>query len=357
LRFILFTCFLIFLLVGTVLPGGAVVEKKVPEASKNTIMPYFAKHFQKSFMKTHDGVEIRYAASEAADGRPALVIVDGRTEFIAKYAEILYDLKDLGFSFYIYDHRGQGESSRMLADPQKGYVKHFEDYVEDLHLFLKTVVKGNEHRSVFLLSHSMGGPVSILLERKYPGEINGMILCSPMLSVNTAPFPKFVAKVLSKAFVLVGMGKRYVIGGGPYKHDLPFENNDLTDSYARFELNRRLVEDNPKVALGSPTFRWLSEAFSAMDAITSGVSPLKVPMLLLVGEDDTVVGTKAQKAFCESQKNCSLVVLPKGKHELLMEKDQVRDGVLEHIKLFLNTYATNSSEKTAARPSLSKDSQ
>ncbi len=300
-------------------------------------MPYFLEHFTSGVIKNRDGGDIYYAKSEAAGEAGALVVVDGRTEFMAKYAEVFYDLRDSGFSFYIYDHRGQGESYRLLPDPQKGHVDHFDDYVEDLHLFLDTVVKSRTQRSIFLLSHSMGGTVSVLHERRYPGTVTGMILCSPMFSINTLPFPPILARTLGRILKSLGFGARYVPGGKPYDHHHTFENNDLTDSFARFELNRRRVEENPKVALGSPTISWLSAAFAAMDRIKADATPLPIPMLLLVGEKDTVVGQKVQKEFCGVQPTCSLSILPHGKHELLMEKDQVRDAVLQQIKDFLKS--------------------
>ena len=263
----LFSIFLVSFLIGSVIPVGAVVEKEIPELSDSTLMPYFLEHFTPGVIKNRDGAEICYAKSEAAGQAGALVVVDGRTEFMAKYSEVFYDLRDTGLSFYIYDHRGQGESSRLLPDRQKGHVEHFDDYIEDLHLFLDTVVKTGSHGPIFLLSHSMGATISVLHERKYPGTVTGMILCSPMFSVNTAPFPPLLARGLSRVFTFLGFGTRYVIGGKPYDHHQMFEKNDLTDSFARFELNRRRVEENPRVALGSPTFSWLAEAFSAMDRI------------------------------------------------------------------------------------------
>jgi len=328
-------CFLLTLLIGSAIPTGAVIENEVPELSDATLMPYFLKHFTPGVIKNRDGGDICYAKSEAAGEAGALVIVDGRTEFMAKYAEVFYDLRDTGFSFYIYDHRGQGESYRLLPDHQKGHVEHFDDYVEDLHQFLETVVKSRPYRTIFLLSHSMGGTISVIHERKYPGTVTGMILCSPMFSINTAPFPPRAAKILSRVFNSLGFGSRYVLGGKPYDHNHAFENNDLTDSFARYELNRRRVEENPRVVLGSPTISWLAEAFAAMDRIKSDTTPLQIPTLLLVGEKDTVVGQQAQKEFCGIQPHCSLSILPHGKHELLMEKDQVRDAVLRNIKEFL----------------------
>jgi lysophospholipase len=335
-------CLLIVVLIGSVLPVRAIIEKDVPEFSDSLFMPYFLEHFIFGDIKNCAGGDIRYAKSEAADEKGALVIVDGRTEFMTKYAEVFYDLRDTGFSFYIYDHRGQGESSRLLPDPQKGHVEHFDDYVEDLHFFVATVVKSRPHKSIFLLSHSMGGAVSVLYERKYPGTVTGMILCSPMFSINTGPFPSLLAKNLSSLLKSLGFGSRYVFGGKPYQHHHAFENNDLTDSLARYELNRRRVEENPWVALGSPTLSWLAEGFEAIDRIRNDTPPLRIPLLLLVGEEDTVVGQKAQKEFCSIQPNCSLIVLPHGRHELLMEKDQTRDVVLLSIKDFLKRHTEES---------------
>ena len=332
-------CLVIAVLTGSVLPVRAINEKDVPKLSDSLVMPYFLEHFTFGVIKNRDGGEIRYAKSEAVDEKGALVIVDGRTEFMAKYAEVFYDLRDSGFSFYIYDHRGQGESSRLLPDPQKGHVEHFDDYVDDLQLFLAAVVKSRPHKAIILLAHSMGGAVSVLHERKYPGTVTGMILCSPMFSINTGPFPSLLAKDLSRVLTSLGFGSRYVFGGKPYQHHHAFANNDLTGSFARYELNWRRVEENPRVALGSPTLSWLAEAFTAIDRIQNDTPPLQIPLLLLVGGEDTVVGQKAQKAFCSIQPNCSLIVLPHGRHELLMEKDQTRDAVLLSIKDFLKRHA------------------
>jgi lysophospholipase len=331
---------LVFFLGGGAVPIMAVAEKEVQELSESTLMPYFLEHFTPGSLQTHDGREISYAKFEAAGQAGALVVVDGRTEFMAKYSEVFYDLRNTGLSFYIYDHRGQGESSRLLADREKGHVEHFDDYIEDLHLFLDTVVKAGSPGPIYLLSHSMGATIAVLHERKYPGMVAGMVLSSPMFSVNTAPFPPLLARSLSRVFTLFGFGSRYVIGGKPYDHRQIFENNVLTDSFARFELNKRRVEENPRVALGSPTFTWLAEAFSAMDRVRNDTVGLQTPMLVLVGEEDVVVGRTVQKEFCDARSNCSFVLLPRGKHELLMEKDQVRDLVLVHIKDFLQRCGT-----------------
>ena len=328
--------FFFFLIVVSVLPALAIKEAEVPALSESVFMPYFRENFMTGVMKSQHGGDIWYARSKTDGGAGAVVIVDGRTEYMAKYSEVLYDLRDSGYAFYIFDHRGQGESSRLLEDPQKGYVKHFDEYVDDLHLFLDTVVNVQNQKRVILLSHSMGGTISILHERKYPGTVSGIILCSPMFSINTSPFPGIVARGLSRFLRFAGFGTRYVPDGGPYDPSNDFEDNDLTDSFARYELNRKRLVENPRLSLGSPTITWLDEAITAIYRIRDDTSPIRVPLLLMVGADDTVVGHTQQKKFCSLQPDCTLVVLAHGKHELLMEKDQVRDIVLQKIKNFLN---------------------
>lgn len=47
----------------------------------------------------------------------------------------------LGFDVLIIDHRGQGRSGRLLADPHLGHVNRFNDYVDDLAAFWQQEVQ------------------------------------------------------------------------------------------------------------------------------------------------------------------------------------------------------------------------
>ncbi|WP_438876507.1 alpha/beta fold hydrolase, partial [Bacillus cereus group sp. Bce039] len=61
-----------------------------------------------------------------------IIIVNGRIESACKYQELFYDLFHQGYDIYSFDHRGQGLSERLIADPQMGYVEQFDDYVRDM---------------------------------------------------------------------------------------------------------------------------------------------------------------------------------------------------------------------------------
>ncbi len=281
------------------------------------------------------GVPLRYLHRKVSAGRGALVIVGGRTEFAEKYAELLYDLKDSGFSLYLCDHRGQGLSGRMLPDRQKGHVGSFSDYVDDLGIFIDNVVRPGEHRQIILLSHSMGGTISIIYAARYPQRINGLILASPLLAINTRALPDRLVRALSSLAALVGQGDAAVIGAGRYHRQLVFDGNDVTGSRTRFERNRQLVAENPLLEIGPPTYRWLSEALAATRQVMAMDTRSLPPALLLQGERDRMVGKEEQQEFCAGAADCRLVSFPGARHEVLMEEDVIRDKAIAEIRRFL----------------------
>ncbi len=328
-------CLAIILLLLCPALSAAVSEGKLPAVFDSTILPFFTTQFKTGTMRGAGGVAIHYAKREIAGEQAALVIVDGRTEYAAKYAELFYDLRDQPWSFYIYDHRGQGMSGRLLDDPQKGYVDRFANYVSDLKEFIQTVVKKKAHKRLFILAHSMGGTIAIIYSIENPGILKGIILCSPMLQINTAPFPDEFARLLTTWITTLGGGDLYVFGGGPYNPAKAFAANDLTHSAARFALNKKILREFPENELGSPTFQWLNESFKGMKEADAGAGSLRTPLLLLEGGSDTVVGRKSEINFCYQAPNCVQVRFPGGRHELLMEKDSIRNLVLKRIKEFI----------------------
>jgi lysophospholipase len=93
-------------------------------------------------IKTPDGVELRFARWPAGDGKRkgTVCVFPGRAEMIEKYFEVVSELRARGFAVAVLDWRGQGGSTRMLADPRKGHVEDFAEYQIDLDAFMKQIV-------------------------------------------------------------------------------------------------------------------------------------------------------------------------------------------------------------------------
>ena len=80
------------------------------------------------------GVKIRFARwrQTARRCRGTVCIIQGRSEFIEKYFEVVTDLRRRGFAVLAFDWRGQGGSDRLLLNGRKGHVDDFSDYADDL---------------------------------------------------------------------------------------------------------------------------------------------------------------------------------------------------------------------------------
>ena len=67
----------------------------------------------------------RFAAAPDVPARGVCVLLNGQTEFIEKYFEVIDELRGRGFAVATMDWRGQGDSGRMTKDSRKSFVGDF----------------------------------------------------------------------------------------------------------------------------------------------------------------------------------------------------------------------------------------
>ncbi len=330
---------IILLLITThwIIPSPLLAEAgKGPENKyHDQIMSFLYSQFVFSEYEGVDRKKIRYAKRIVTDARGSLVIVSGRTEFIEKYAEVLYDLKDTGLSLFIYDHRGQGLSERLLENRHKGHVVDFEHYVDDMHNFVEKVIE-NTKKPLYIMAHSMGGCIATRYVQRYDG-VSRLVLCSPMFRIDTGPLPWGMVGLFGKTFSNIGLRESYIWGGGVYDFEKKYSKNLVTNSPSRFQINKKLVEEKPQLALGSPTFGWLYQAYLGINNTESHLGKIDIPVLLLKAGADEVVEPEIQGNFCRAMSNCEIISYPNAKHELLMEKDTIRNDVLLQITTFFSS--------------------
>ena len=89
------------------------------------------------------GATLRAARFQSAPDAPArgtCVLLNGQTEFIEKYFEVIDELRGRGFAVATLDWRGQGGSNRQTADSRKSFVGDFSEYDEDLDTLINWIV-------------------------------------------------------------------------------------------------------------------------------------------------------------------------------------------------------------------------
>ncbi len=271
-------------------------------------------------------VEIIYGVREVESENGAVIIVNGRNETFVKYREVIDSISKAGFSVYTFDHRGQGFSERQLSDPHKGHVETYDDYVADFEFFLENVVNLRPHKVRLLLAHSMGGTIALLHELRYPESSDAIVMTAPMLGFSTSPWPFFLVPPMLSLFEVLGLEQNYVVGGGGFKPQPFTKDNPLTSDPNSYMRNQQMMLDYPQAQLGSPTCAWVKTSLVAIKEIKDSALSFKVPLLILQAEDDQVVNNRAQECFCrEVGENCKLMVIPGAKHEILMEKPEIKE--------------------------------
>ncbi len=315
------------------LSAFAIPEKDYESVWKTQVLAALDSHPAKEFINKQ-GKKVAYRTYIRGAGLPNIVISPGRQEPMKKYYELVHDIQDA--NFYLIDHQGQGESERLLKDPQKGHVISFQDYVNDFSFWMNThVLAETKGERLYLVAHSMGGAIATRYMEKNPGIFKKVVLSAPMYDVYTKPYPGKVARILAKALMLAGQGNKYAPDRGPYiPEDDTLEKNEFSHSLARIEMNKYLfVEEN--LALGGTTVRWVNEAFKGMSGIQFVGKKLSQPILLLQAELDTTVMPAKQTQFCQLAANCKLVQMKGSFHEILQEKDSIRNHAIELIRSHL----------------------
>lgn len=301
----------------------------------------------------------------SAPERAALVLVHGTGEASIRYLELMHDLRRLfpAWSLYLPNHRGQGLSQRLLErrpwraiadDPaaqaryQTCHVERFDDYVSDLERCLAEVVQPATHPCLLGLGHSGGATILLRHAQRHPGRFVALAGTAPMVEIRGLwglPVGRDVLGRTALAAALVaGRGEDYAIGQGPYR-PLPFREadgrlNPVTGSEARYRLRSHLQARFPETALGGPSWRWVAEAIAAGAALRREAARIATPLLVVDAGCDALVNAAASTAFAAAVARahpggCRHLHLAASRHELLIERDALRDRVLDAITDFL----------------------
>jgi lysophospholipase len=316
-------------------PASAISEKDYAKNFTNMILP-FMKTGEEGTFKTRDGFSLSTVRYVHPNSKGTILVIQGRSESWKKYGEVFYDLYQKGYTLYSYDHRGQGLSPHLVkANPQIGHIDHFSDYVRDLEdymsiVFNPSVKKGDK----FLLAHSMGGGIAAQYLSRGETPFKKAVLNCPMLGINTSPYAVTVAKAITGGSILIGNGEDYARGRGNYDPNESFEKNDVTGSPERWWMTNFVYQMFPATIIGGPSNAWAYKSIVAGPKIAKKMGGITTPIILFQAEHDAIVTPDGENKGCALAKDCTLIKVPGGHHETLMEKDSIRDPAMKTIEAF-----------------------
>ncbi len=269
------------------------------------------------------------ASDQAQSGvQGTVIILNGRTEFIEKYGEVIGELLDRRFFVAALDWRGQGGSERVIkGNHLKGHIDDMDSYVEDLTALLSFLETTNCPQPFFCLAHSTGGQVLLRAAPIVQGRIQRAVTTAPFLDLVPAKMSVATIYRLVAFFTYAGLGELFAptVSSKPPTSE-PFEGNPLTSDPARFARNRTLIEAHPDLAIGGPTIAWVYAALTSARAIQERghVARISLPILMLSASEDRIVSSRAVERVAGLIRTAAHLSVPGARHEILMERDALR---------------------------------
>lgn len=298
-------------------------------------------------------IEVRFAHFKPV--QPAIAqmfIIHGRTEFIEKYYETIRELMARGFEVWTFDWRGQGLSTRELPDRRKGFVRDFDSYLRDLEYIIDHIAENSKDLPRFAIAHSMGGHVLVRYLAMHAHIFQAVVLSAPMIRLNNHPIPEKVAFGFVQTLARLGGGEQFVPGGANFDiMKRPFENNPITSDPDRFQWMKRFITENPRLDLGGATVSWLAAAQKSIDNLWKPgfLELIKTPILLASAQNDSLILNTDHRAFAARVADIKLVTIPGSRHEVMIEKDVIRQWFWVEVDQFLKPYLQASEVQTTTK--------
>jgi len=274
-----------------------------------------------------DSLDLRFGTYYKGEGQPDrwLVFLNGRTEWIEKYAYLAADLNlPAKTGFLTWDHRGQGASGGARA-----FVADYHVYARDTQQVIAKVVGD---KPFVVLAHSMG--CLITLYSTLTGHLHPRALAfsAPLLGLPNDPVPRRLARPVANLLTLCQFGA--VSSGAGSFTKIAFEQNKLTHDKDLYER----MQAGPYPVPGA-SFGWVAATFRALDLCFDPLrlATLSAPTLVFGGSAEQVVDAAATPAWVKvAKQNAKTKVefrpIAGAKHELLSEVPEYYDPVRREIE-------------------------
>jgi lysophospholipase len=269
----------------------------------------------------------RFAAAPDVPARGVCVLLNGQTEFIEKYFEVIDELRGRGFAVATMDWRGQGDSSRLTKDSRKSFVGDFSEYDQDLDTLMNWIVTpmlGANEKPV-ALAHSMGAHNLLRTLVRRPASFKACVLSAPMIAISFRGQREFLVRAVTAFQMWRGRRADWVWGmEARDPHKMNFTSQMVTSDPQRFERTQMLLREHPDLRLAGATWGWLAAALRSMDWLRSQAASVTTPLLVVGAGRDRICMTPQAKTFALGAPHADYVEIQDAGHEILMERNTIR---------------------------------
>jgi alpha-beta hydrolase superfamily lysophospholipase len=246
--------------------------------------------------------------------RRAVLLVHGWAEHSGRYDHVGAWLAARGCAVHAFDHRGHGRSYGA-----RGHARGFDELLDDVECLLERVRVEHPELPVFVVGHSMGGLVVTLLVAERALALAGAVTSGPALALTERPSGARLALLRAAARVAPRARVARPISGEGLSRD-----PDVARAY----------ESDPLV-LREMTLGFGRAFLAAVERASGANGRVRVPLLMLHGEEDPLCPADASRRFFEglAHPSSDLRLYEGLRHEILNEPE--REAVLADLLAWL----------------------
>jgi pimeloyl-ACP methyl ester carboxylesterase len=275
----------------------------------------------KTMGTAHNGnIELAYETFGAPDGAPLLLISGTGVQMLIFPEDLCNALVGLGFQVARFDNRDTGLSTHLTGAPAPGWFTtmirpssvpyRLEDMAEDAIAVLDALGWESAH----LVGTSLGGMIAQILAIRHPSRVRTLtsIMSTPAARLGTMPKMATLKAILKISSMPVtspdqaaheAVAMKKLIGSPRY----PVDEREVGD------IGRRSYERNPGTPEGDARQR---AAVAVSGDRRKALAEVRIPTLVLHGEDDPVIRLKAGQATAAAIPGARLVTYPGMGHDL-----------------------------------------
>jgi lysophospholipase len=254
---------------------------------------------------------LRELGDESAE--KTLVVIHGYGDHGGRYLDSMEEAAARGYRVLLPDLRGHGKSGG-----RRGHVMRFEDYLDDVGVFMEQVDTEPEH--TVMLGHSNGGLITLHWLMENRSSVAAAAVTSPFLglALEAPGWKLWGAKFLSKLVPTLSLPTE--VKAEDVSHDPEVVEAYDTDPLVHHVANAR----------------WFTEVMAAIDEVFIKANHIEVPLLVLQAGSDKIADPEATRRWAGSAP-AEYVTYEEAAgqyHEVLfeVEGDKYRDRILEYFE-------------------------
>jgi len=244
-----------------------------------------------------------------------VLLVHGMSEHSGRHQNTESILLNAGFSVVRFDLRGAGQSGG-----RRQWIEKFDDYLDDLSVVYRWIVRELPPLPLFLFGHSLGGAIALSFLEHYQKAFVGCVLSAPAFQLGGAINP-----------IAVALGRQVV----KFLPTIRISGNSDKSAISRDpEVVKSFLED--PLCCHTNTANQGKEILDQLPKLARIAPKVTLPVLFVHGSSDKIVRLEGSFELMQkcSSLDRSLFIIPGGYHEA--HNDLGKEEYFEHLVFWLN---------------------